>query len=130
MATDIVDKELQALRKNRWETAFSKASPPSSSSFGKHQGQDEDDDRKATTVIEHLIQASDVSHTMQHWHICKDWNERFFMECYRAYKAGRADRIQARTGTRARLAFSIPMSFRWQRSLRVAVSSGYHQMST
>eukprot|EP00980_Cylindrotheca_fusiformis_P017886 scaffold5679_cov58-Cylindrotheca_fusiformis.AAC.4 len=27
---------------------------------------------------------------MQHWHIYKDWNERFFLECYRAYKEGRA----------------------------------------
>eukprot|EP00980_Cylindrotheca_fusiformis_P014631 scaffold3974_cov140-Cylindrotheca_fusiformis.AAC.3 len=82
MATDIVDKELQALRKNRWETAFSNASPPSV---------ENDDDRKATIVIEHLIQASDVSHTMQHWRVYKEWNERFFMECYGAYKAGRAD---------------------------------------
>eukprot|EP00980_Cylindrotheca_fusiformis_P018549 scaffold6142_cov116-Cylindrotheca_fusiformis.AAC.6 len=82
LATDIADKELQALRKNRWETAFSNASLPSA---------DEDDDRKATIVIEHLIQASDVSHTMQHWHIFKDWNEKFFLECYGAYKLGRAD---------------------------------------
>jgi hypothetical protein len=57
MATDIVDKELQALRKARWETAFSETKMP-----------DElDMNRKATIVIEHLIQASDVSHTMQHW---------------------------------------------------------------
>eukprot|EP00980_Cylindrotheca_fusiformis_P007044 scaffold1479_cov127-Cylindrotheca_fusiformis.AAC.3 len=89
MATDIVDKELQALRKHRWEAAFSNASPPTPSSFGKH-GIEKHDDRKATIVLEHLIQASDVSHTMQHWHIYKDWNERFFMECYRAYKNGRA----------------------------------------
>eukprot|EP00980_Cylindrotheca_fusiformis_P017709 scaffold5563_cov94-Cylindrotheca_fusiformis.AAC.2 len=82
MATDIVDKELQAPRKNRWDAAFSNESPPST---------ENDDDRKATIVIEHLIQASDVSHTMQHWHIYKEWNERFFMECYGAYKAGRAD---------------------------------------
>eukprot|EP00980_Cylindrotheca_fusiformis_P025175 scaffold13215_cov114-Cylindrotheca_fusiformis.AAC.4 len=96
MATDIVDKELQALRKNRWEAAFSKKniSPPARPSAfgaGKHYDQEEHDDRKATIVIEHLIQASDVSHTMQHWHIYKDWNERFFRECYRAYKDGRAD---------------------------------------
>eukprot|EP00980_Cylindrotheca_fusiformis_P014460 scaffold3860_cov116-Cylindrotheca_fusiformis.AAC.2 len=90
MATDIVDKELQALRKSRWEAAFSKASDPSSSALeGPDEG--EHDDRKATIVIEHLIQASDVSHTMQHWHIYKQWNERFFMECYGAYKAGRAN---------------------------------------
>jgi hypothetical protein len=83
MATDIVDKELQALRKKRWETAFS-------STF-LLEPEEVSVDRKATIVIEHLIQASDVSHTMQHWHIYKTWNEKFFMECYGAFKAGRAD---------------------------------------
>jgi hypothetical protein len=29
----------------------------------------DDMDLKATIVIEHIIQASDVAHTMQHWHI-------------------------------------------------------------
>jgi predicted transposase YbfD/YdcC len=50
-------------------------------------------DRKATIVIvEHLIQASDVSHTMQeHWHIYRKWNERLFEEMYEAYKEGRAE---------------------------------------
>jgi 3'5'-cyclic nucleotide phosphodiesterase len=45
--------------------------------------------RKATIVIEHMIQASDVSHTMQHWHIYRKWNERYFVECYNAYLNGR-----------------------------------------
>eukprot|EP00980_Cylindrotheca_fusiformis_P000557 scaffold143_cov133-Cylindrotheca_fusiformis.AAC.2 len=81
MATDIFDKELQALRKARWDTAFADALVHDETS----------DDCKATIVIEHLIQASDVSHTMQHWHIYKSWNQKFFMECYGAYKAGRAD---------------------------------------
>eukprot|EP00980_Cylindrotheca_fusiformis_P027750 scaffold22552_cov122-Cylindrotheca_fusiformis.AAC.1 len=58
MATDIVDKELQALRKARWETAF--AGNPI------HDASLTSDDCKATIVIEHLIQASDVAHTMQH----------------------------------------------------------------
>eukprot|EP00980_Cylindrotheca_fusiformis_P002325 scaffold541_cov138-Cylindrotheca_fusiformis.AAC.8 len=83
MATDIVDKELQALRKARWETAF--AHNP------VHDVSLTSDDCKATIVIEHLIQASDVAHTMQHWHIYRSWNEKFFMECYAAYKSGRAD---------------------------------------
>eukprot|EP00980_Cylindrotheca_fusiformis_P015485 scaffold4363_cov125-Cylindrotheca_fusiformis.AAC.5 len=83
MATDIVDKELQALRKARWETAFAET-PIQDDNLSS-------EDCKATIVIEHLIQASDVSHTMQHWHIYKSWNEKFFMECYTAYKAGRAD---------------------------------------
>eukprot|EP00980_Cylindrotheca_fusiformis_P005869 scaffold1231_cov107-Cylindrotheca_fusiformis.AAC.17 len=88
MATDIVDKELQALRKARWETAFSNINLQAES---LNDNRVESEDRKATIVIEHLIQASDVSHTMQHWHIYKKWNERFFMECYGAYKEGRAD---------------------------------------
>ena len=45
--------------------------------------------RKATIVIEHLIQASDVAHTMQHWHIYTKWNERLFLEMDRAYRQGR-----------------------------------------
>jgi len=82
MATDIVDKELKALWNGRWEKAFPpeiKESPADARN------------RKATIVIEHLIQASDVSHTMQHWHIYRKWNECFFRECYAAYKAGRAE---------------------------------------
>eukprot|EP00980_Cylindrotheca_fusiformis_P025408 scaffold13613_cov114-Cylindrotheca_fusiformis.AAC.5 len=85
MATDIADKELQTLRKNRWDTAFSETFASMTESETTRE------DRKATIVIEHLIQASDVSHTMQHWHVFKKWNERFFMECYGAYKEGRVD---------------------------------------
>eukprot|EP00980_Cylindrotheca_fusiformis_P019748 scaffold6923_cov81-Cylindrotheca_fusiformis.AAC.1 len=100
MATDIVDKELQALRKARWEEAFSTV---------KSAIESPDDvvgeDRKATIVIEHLIQASDVSHTMQHWHIYKSWNEKFFMECYSAYKAGRADSDPSETWYKSEVGF-------------------------
>eukprot|EP00980_Cylindrotheca_fusiformis_P001909 scaffold437_cov111-Cylindrotheca_fusiformis.AAC.7 len=89
MATDIVDKELQALRKDRWETAFSENTLIDLS--GKSEESETDrENRKATIVIEHLIQASDVAHTMQHWHIYKAWNEKFFLECYGAYQQGRA----------------------------------------
>merc|ERR1712232_661539 len=47
--------------------------------------------RKATIVIEHIIQASDVAHTMQHWHIYVKWNERLYAEMYKAYVEGRSD---------------------------------------
>jgi hypothetical protein len=79
MATDIFDKELNDLRKSRWTRAFS-------------QDADHDEDfrdLRATIVIEHIIQASDVSHTMQHWHIYRKWNERLFLEMHEAYKEGR-----------------------------------------
>jgi class 3 adenylate cyclase len=83
MATDIMDKDLKALRNGRWEKAFSGDSGNASV--------EETVNRKATIVIEHLIQASDVSHTMQHWHIYRKWNIRLFAELYRAYVEGRSD---------------------------------------
>lgn len=81
MATDIFDPELSTLRKGRWEKAFTEHSEP-----------DEDDaDRRATIVIEHIMQASDVAHTMQHWHVYQKWNRRLFDELYTAHKAGRME---------------------------------------
>lgn len=71
MATDIFDKELNDLRKKRWDKAFSSDS----------QGHDVNNLR-ATIVIEHIIQASDVSHTMQHWHVYRKWNKMLFQEMY------------------------------------------------
>ena len=85
LATDIVDKDLKALRNERWDRAFSTDVEPGSSSSK------EEIDRKATIVIEHLIQASDVAHTMQHWHVYRKWNAKLFKEMSKAYKEGRAD---------------------------------------
>jgi hypothetical protein len=87
MATDIFDKELQSSRKNRWEEAFN----PKLDQCDKQLVVD----RKATIVIEHLIQASDISHTMQHWHIYQKWNERLFDEMMRSYKSGRSGKDPA-----------------------------------
>lgn len=82
MATDIADKELGALRKARWQVAFAVDSTDGTTPVL-------DKNRKATIVLEHLIQASDVCHTMQHWHIFRTWNERLFFEMYSTYKQGR-----------------------------------------
>jgi class 3 adenylate cyclase len=86
MATDIMDKDLKVLRNNRWEKAFS------DDADGHSESKEDAVDRKATIVIEHLIQASDVSHTMQHWHIYRKWNARLFEELYRAHVEGRSDK--------------------------------------
>ena len=85
MATDIMDRDLQTLRKNRWAKAFSpeEALPTNT---------DESMNRKATIVIEHIIQASDVAHTMQHWHVYTRWNERLFNEMYIAFLHGRSEK--------------------------------------
>jgi len=85
LATDIADKELKLLRNARWETAFAETS-------GVEESPRDVVNRKATIVIEHLIQASDVAHTMQHWHVYLKWNRNFFFECYRAFKEGRTDK--------------------------------------
>jgi 3'5'-cyclic nucleotide phosphodiesterase len=106
MATDIMDKDAGAFRKQRWEKAFSEqakaeetTTPSSGAASDEPSGGGDGSsssldavNRKATIVIEHLIQASDVAHTMQHWHIYSKWNERLFEEMYRAYRQGRADK--------------------------------------
>jgi hypothetical protein len=80
LATDIFDKELNDLRRKRWEKAFSKQTNDDSQSV---------QNLRATIVIEHIIQASDVAHTMQHWHVYRKWNNKLFCEMYNAYKSGR-----------------------------------------
>jgi hypothetical protein len=88
MATDIMDKDLKQLRNQRWDKAFSATS-------SQEESKRDQVNRKATIVIEHLIQASDVSHTMQHWDVYRKWNERLFEEMYLAFKAGRMDKDPA-----------------------------------
>eukprot|EP00934_Nitzschia_sp_Nitz4_P004508 Nitzschia sp. Nitz4//scaffold87_size112219//63226//66821//NITZ4_004078-RA/size112219-augustus-gene-0.60-mRNA-1//-1//CDS//3329559381//4498//frame0 len=83
MATDIMDKELIGLRNQRWEKAFD---------VNNGDSPVDNMNRKATIVIEHLIQASDVAHTMQHWHVYRTWNQRLFAEMYRAFKNGRSEK--------------------------------------
>ena len=80
LATDIFDKELNDLRKRRWQKAFETSSS---------NGAATNNDLRATIVMEHIIQASDVAHTMQHWHVYRKWNQRLFLEMHAAYKAGR-----------------------------------------
>jgi hypothetical protein len=69
LATDIADKELKNARNLRWAKAFEDGC----SNQPVAADEKEDTDRKATIVLEHIIQASDVSHTMQHWHVYKKW---------------------------------------------------------
>ncbi|KAG7339562.1 adenylate and guanylate cyclase catalytic domain containing protein [Nitzschia inconspicua] len=83
MATDIVDADLKKLRNDRWDAVFQKSPASIKNSL--------DTSIRATIVIEHLIQASDVAHAMQHWLIYRRWNENFFEECYLAHISGRAE---------------------------------------
>ena len=78
LATDIFDPELNELRKKRWNQAFSESSTST-----------ETNNARATVVIEHIMQASDVCHTMQHWHVYKRFNQKLFEELMVAYRQGR-----------------------------------------
>jgi 3'5'-cyclic nucleotide phosphodiesterase/Adenylate and Guanylate cyclase catalytic domain len=64
IATDLFDSDLQSFRENRWKKAFDTLS----------KSDDHQSNLRAAIVIEHIIQASDVSHTMQHWHVYQKWN--------------------------------------------------------
>jgi len=99
LATDLFDDEMAKEREERWGTAF----VPSGRGGMRDSTQSAVSCRdsmastatvhyfRANVVLEYLIQASDVSHTMQHWHVYKKWNERLFRETHQAYQAGRID---------------------------------------
>ena len=91
MATDIFDRELRDVRERRWTKAFPD-DDISALSTGSHEMESIEGDLRATIVIEYIIQASDVVHTMQHWTVYQKWNKRLFCEMMSAYKAGRADK--------------------------------------
>jgi len=92
LATDIFDKEMKSFRDSRWEKAFR---PSNSKDIVTSSQTNEGWNRKAMIVIEHIIQASDVAHTMQHWHVYQRWNKCLFNEMYTAYKNGRAEKDPA-----------------------------------
>lgn len=93
LATDIFDPTMKSLRNKRWDKAFHR--DPDASQVINDVKIEEDRNMKATIVIEHIIQASDVAHTMQHWHIYQKWNERLFDEMYSAFECGRAEKNPA-----------------------------------
>lgn len=96
MATDIFDKDMKELRNSRWDKAFHSAhSSLSGQSVNANSYMEVQRNMKATIVIEHIIQASDVAHTMQHWHIYTKWNERLFREMYSAFDCGRSEKNPA-----------------------------------
>lgn len=85
LATDIFDKEINAARKERWKKAFAEGVTID----------EQVNDLRGTIVLEHIIQASDVSHTMQHWHVYRKWNHKLFTEMRQAFKAGRMSKDPA-----------------------------------
>jgi hypothetical protein len=106
LATDIFDADMKAIRERRWGKAFhyqeeeeeekNSENDPQKSFLQRYYNSplsaSDGANLKATIVMEHLIQASDVAHTMQHWEIYLKWNERLFTEMYAAFENGRGGR--------------------------------------
>ena len=94
LVTDIVNKELQGQRKIRWNRVFGSTARKGALPLDEEIHMLSDEDRQSerrTALLELTIQASDVSHTMQHWHIYRQWNSCLFHEMDKAWQGGRAD---------------------------------------
>jgi 3'5'-cyclic nucleotide phosphodiesterase len=81
IATDLFDADLKVLRETRWTKSFADSKALESI---------DDANRRATIIIDLIIQSSDVSHTMQHFTVYKEWNLKLLTEMYSAYRSGRS----------------------------------------
>jgi 3'5'-cyclic nucleotide phosphodiesterase len=79
LATDLFDPTLQNLRLAQWNKAF-----------GDNVEKSVDPNVRATCILQLIIQASDVSHTMQHFTVYKKWNMCLLEEMYLAFSSGRS----------------------------------------
>jgi hypothetical protein len=89
ISTDIFDKDVKELRQKLWAKEFQQQSLIS---------EEEAFNLSWTIAIEHIMKASDVSHTMQHWHVYTKWNFRLFMEMYGAYYLSGTGEIDSSIG--------------------------------
>lgn len=80
LATNVGDDELATMKKDRWEKAFVD---------DKLDRSEESRNRRATIVIEMLMQVSDIFYATQNWHLYQKWNDRHFAEVFKSYQAGR-----------------------------------------
>jgi hypothetical protein len=123
MATDIFDEDMAEKRQARWSRAFGdtrSVHDSISSTASIHHS-------RANVVLEYVMQASDMAHTMQHWHVYRKWNERLFREMYKAYQEGRVPNDPADTWYESEIAFfdnyALPLAERLRECGAFGVSS-------
>jgi len=85
LATDLSDKKACEWRSYRWNEAFGLVSDDSVV-FGMDE---EECDKKATVVVECLVQVGSISHMLQHWKSYSKFSERLFLERSLAFDEGR-----------------------------------------
>jgi 3'5'-cyclic nucleotide phosphodiesterase len=111
MATDIADREVILGRARKWKRAFQEDDDDAEGDVEAGRGggnlalRKDERNRRATVVIEALIQVADVAPTMQHWSIWRRWNQKLFEEMYAGYMNGRASFDPTAIWLRGELAF-------------------------
>lgn len=123
LATDLQDGDAQSARNDRWEEAFQGAMEEEIPEISQSRM-----NNRATLVIEHLMQAADIAHTMQHWHLYRKWSQRLFLEQHAAYRSGRCRVDPTETWFQSQLDLfsknSVPVAQRLKESNVLGVSSG------
>ena len=87
VAADTSDKELGERSKMRWGQAFRRRDSKGTNAPTAR----EEIDLKTTLLLEHLVQAANVSHAMNDWQIYAKWNERKLIELQLAHENGLQD---------------------------------------
>ena len=88
LATDIADKELASMRRDRAAVALAVLED------GFLPTTDDIASQKATFILETLIQVADVSHLMMPFAFYKRWNYKLLRENYEAFKEGRVETME------------------------------------
>ena len=114
MATDVSNRSAIATRGKRWKNAFETSKHVIGNEDANDPSIAEINKLRATLVVETMMQASNMAHTMQHWQVYVKWNERLFAERYRAFVSGREVTDPAKTWYKAELDifdnFTIPLA--------------------
>ena len=85
LATDFDDEDAQESRNTRWNKAFETESEDQDRRGNNSKTRS---DMRATILYEHIMQAADISHTIQHWQTFNKFNERLFSERFTAFMNG------------------------------------------
>ena len=80
ISTDMFDKKLKGRFESRWKVGFPDEEP---------KDQNASRNLQATLIVESMVQAADIAHTMQHWQVYRKWNVRLFEETFQAFVDGR-----------------------------------------
>jgi hypothetical protein len=94
ISTDLFDTDLKKRFDSRWKRAFPEprgSMRQSTRQSLRQKTKPEILNLQATLIMETMVQASDIAHTMQHWQVYRKWNSRLYEEAYQSYVDKRRD---------------------------------------